>query len=438
MNVFKMNQAFWLGLLFPLLLSAKADTLLDSTLIPSFYADSTACQAWVSLPVLFDPDCPIASYLPSLQIDLDIQDINIDGQITPADVVADLANPEDYFRRQEENTFFSGNFPIGQHVLYLHPSPSCSDTAQMLFFSVLDTIAPKPKCKLFIEVEMERVPEIDINQDGRIDLAVLRVSAFDLLEELSTDCTGQIPTGEERKTVVDYSVNELGAPIDRSQDTLVLTCPGSTSLDALPIVQISAWDEQGNSSFCYSRLYVTGSVFEQNCTYEPADLSIDISTINGDYVPYVDIQIQGDLDTILTTNERGHLYMLRTDLDSLTIRPRKNSDSAQGLTEFDIVLLQRHIIGSSLLSDSYRLLAADVNQDGRLSIRDVIEMRRIILGIQDTFINNNSWRFFDRKYPFANPASPWEEASQAESVSSNDPYGNVSIDFVGVKIGDLN
>lgn len=438
MNTFKMNQAFWLGLLFPILLPAKVDIPPDSTHIPVFYADSTVCHAWVSLPISFGPNCPIATYVPSLHIDLDIQDLNQDGQITPDDVMTDISNPENYFLRQGEDTFFAGNFPIGQHVLYLHPSPSCSETAQLLFFSVLDTIAPKPQCKLFIEVQMESVPEIDINQDGRRDLAVLRVPAMDLLEELATDCTGQIPSEEDRKTVVDYSVNLIGAPVDRSQDTLVLTCPGPTPLDALPIVQVNAWDEGGNSSFCHSRLYVTGSVFERNCYYEPPELYIDISTISGDDVPYVDIQIQGDLDTILSTDEQGFLYISRFDLDSLTIRPAKNSDPRQNLSGFDIVLLRRHILGATLIPGPHKLLAADVNQDGKLSVRDIIQMRRIILGIQNEFANNHSWRFFDRKYTFINPNAPWEEAAQAESVSLNLPFGDVHIDFVGVRIGDLN
>lgn len=284
---------------------------------------------------------------------------------------------------------------------------------------------------------MESVPEIDINQDGQRDLAVLRVPAIDLLDERATDCTGQVASGEARKIVTDYSVNILGAPVDRTQDTLVLTCPGSTSLDAFPIVQVSAWDKQGNSSFCYSRLYVTGSVYERSCSYHPAAMSVEVSTTTGDDVPYVDIEFQGDLDTILTTNEDGFLYRQRTGLDSLIIRPTKNSNPAQGLTSFDLVLLQRHILGTRLLPDSYQVLAADVNRDERLSIRDAIEIRRVILGIQDTFMNNNSWRFFEENTSFAMPGSPWEEARQAESISINDPYGDVNIDFIGVKVGDL-
>ncbi|NRB53760.1 MAG: hypothetical protein HRU41_39275, partial [Saprospiraceae bacterium] len=107
MDTFKMNQAFWLGFLFPALLSAKLDIPPDSTHIPIFYADSTICQAWVSLPVSFGSDCPIATYVPSLQIDLDIQDLDQDGQITPADVMTDILHPEDYFRRQQEETYFA-------------------------------------------------------------------------------------------------------------------------------------------------------------------------------------------------------------------------------------------------------------------------------------------------------------------------------------------
>ena len=104
MNTLKLGLAVWLCLLLAVFHSAKADSfpLPDSTQMPVFYADSTVCNAWVSLPVSFGPDCPVASYTPSLQIDLDIQDLDQDGQITPADVMTDIANPEDYFRKEGE------------------------------------------------------------------------------------------------------------------------------------------------------------------------------------------------------------------------------------------------------------------------------------------------------------------------------------------------
>jgi len=439
MNIFKLALAFIFSLAYPFLLFAATFTPPDSTSHFKFYADSTNCQALVSLLLALDPGCSLENYVQSVKIDLDILDLDQDGQLTVTDIVSDVAEPSDYIIKEEGETFLTGDFPIGEHALLLPPMTSCYDSVQLLFFSVLDTIAPKPRCKLFIEVQMEDVGEADLNQDGQIDFAAVSIPVVDMLEELSTDCTGQLPSdGEPRRIVTDYSANWLGDSIDRSIDTFILTCPGAWSIHNFPQIKVNAWDEQGNYSSCSIRLYVTGSVFENRCIYEPPNLSIEVSTVHGHAVPYVDIQMQGDLDTVLTTDENGWLFRQRSELDSLTITPRKDTNPTQGLSNFDITLLRRHVLGLTVLDSPYKLLAADVNKDGQLSVRDIIELQRIILGVQDEFINNTSWRFFDRNFVFMNPKSPWEEARQAESKSFNVPFGDVHVDFYGIKIGDLN
>jgi hypothetical protein len=39
------------------------------------------------------------------------------------------------------------------------------------------------------------------------------------------------------------------------------------------------------------------------------------------------------------------------------------------------------------------LIAADVNNDGKVSASDLTELRKLILGIYNELPNNSSWRF---------------------------------------------
>ncbi|MEP6647629.1 MAG: T9SS type A sorting domain-containing protein, partial [Saprospiraceae bacterium] len=76
-----------------------------------------------------------------------------------------------------------------------------------------------------------------------------------------------------------------------------------------------------------------------------------------------------------------------------------------------------------------------VNNSGKISAIDLVEIRKLILGRSNSFPNNTSWRFIPKRYVFNDPYNPWPfEESTSFHVDST---GRIE-DFVGVKIGDLN
>lgn len=97
-----------------------------------------------------------------------------------------------------------------------------------------------------------------------------------------------------------------------------------------------------------------------------------------------------------------------------------------GVSTFDMVLMVRHILGVTPFT-GYSLIAADINNDGQVSILDIIRLRRLILNIDTTFEDGFSWRFLrpgiymvQDSYPILMP-------------------GDVTdFDFIGVKTGDIN
>jgi len=101
-------------------------------------------------------------------------------------------------------------------------------------------------------------------------------------------------------------------------------------------------------------------------------------------------------------------------------------------------LISKHILGIEPLGSAYKMIAADANKSNSITTFDIVEIRKLILGIYQELPNNTSWRFVEKAHLFANPSNPFmgvipENISVAQ-VSAN----MVDENFVGVKIGDVN
>src|SRR5690606_17753415 len=108
----------------------------------------------------------------------------------------------------------------------------------------------------------------------------------------------------------------------------------------------------------------------------------------------------------------------------------------EGLSALDMVIVQRHILRINTLKSPYKMVAADVNADERINIADIVEMRKVVLGIYDRFPNNYSWRNIDAKYEFFSAETALQELYPMYVRVDNADH-NMQLDFVGVKIGDV-
>jgi len=104
-----------------------------------------------------------------------------------------------------------------------------------------------------------------------------------------------------------------------------------------------------------------------------------------------------------------------------------------GVSTLDLVLIQRHIIGLQSLDSPYKLLAADINNSNSISAVDLVELRRLILGITAD-LPDQDWKFADSDYDFAQQ-SQWLYDDHI-MVGSSAPMGN-DHDFIGMKVGDV-
>jgi hypothetical protein len=139
-----------------------------------------------------------------------------------------------------------------------------------------------------------------------------------------------------------------------------------------------------------------------------------------------------DYPRVDMTDESGN-YAMEIIVDT-DLTAQKDGDDINGVSTLDLVIIQRHILGLQAMNSPYKLIAADANNDGKVTASDLTEIRKLILGVTNGYSNNSSWRFpiknqvMDNTDPF-----PYKENVMATFINPNPSY-----DFVAVKIGDVN
>ena len=115
--------------------------------------------------------------------------------------------------------------------------------------------------------------------------------------------------------------------------------------------------------------------------------------------------------------------------------PAKDDNWTCGVTTFDLVLIQKHILAIEPLDSPYKIIAADANRSESVTTADVVLFRKLILGFATSIEENTSWRFIDAAYQFPDPSNPFVEEFPESILVSSFP---ATADFVAVKVGDVN
>lgn len=208
-------------------------------------------------------------------------------------------------------------------------------------------------------------------------------------------------------------------------------------------IELYVIDEAGNWDFCLTSVFIQDA--SGVCGTGLIDPNI-VSRVSGGIftrgnIPLGNVTISARGTALFehqfTTDESG---IFEFDLPrgiGYAISLDKEDMARNGLSVFDIIMVTKHILNETPLSSPYDFIAADVNQSGSVSTFDVVVMRRIILGLEDAFPNNKSWRFINASYRFGseNPAGEDFEETLLIDDFQNDL---TELDFVAVKLGDLN
>lgn len=124
---------------------------------------------------------------------------------------------------------------------------------------------------------------------------------------------------------------------------------------------------------------------------------------------------------------------------SSSVRPSKVSNPLNGVTTYDLVLIAKHFLGVQPFTNPWQYLAADVNLDEKVDGMDIVEIRKLLLGLTSELPHGQSWRFVPSDYVFPNPANPLSPIppNRIEVPNTADPTPN-DFHFTGVKLGDVN
>jgi len=123
------------------------------------------------------------------------------------------------------------------------------------------------------------------------------------------------------------------------------------------------------------------------------------------------------------------------------ITAEKDDNPTNGVTTFDIVRLQKVILGFETFDSPYKYLAGDVNESNHLSTLDIILIRRLILDILSAYPDTKSWLFVDSEYEFPNMMNIFDQydediAENIEILNLNENHTDLK--FIAVKKGDMN
>ena len=206
-----------------------------------------------------------------------------------------------------------------------------------------------------------------------------------------------------------------------------------SSTDGLLEVPIYVWDLCGNSDFAIVNLNLV-----DNDGDATANIGGRVATEAGEGIENVTILASSDQsgypEIVTTTDDGFYMFEFNPMYSDYKLTGEKNDDWLNGVTTLDILLIQRHILDLEKLDSPYKLIAADASNDQRISAVDLIQLRKLILGIYEELPNNDSWRFIDADSNM-NSESPWPFS---EFIDVNDLQENMEEDFIGTKIGDVN
>lgn len=419
------------------------------------------CEGAISLSIQADDACSDVAYAAILFLDLDgngIAETRIDsrdlptpgtvmfdnisgaGQIAtidarpiPADDKIQLAiinNGDSVVLSWREGAGFSPLFlPAGKHSIRWIATDQAGNSAECAYdFELKDCGKPLPQCIGVILTE-----ELPI-------LGPLTVTASQILVDATDNCTPAplIRTGIRR------SGTGFGFPFAANGIEGIQSVQFDCNDLGTQLVELWAIDVAGNTQFCEVIVQIVDSL---NVCDPNNPIGGYVRTEQGMGVENVLVEFFANMPPFVNTaiTDADGFYSLAGIQPppgaNFGITPFYDEFHLNGVSTFDIVLINKHILGQELLASPYKLIAADANKSGTITTFDIFLLRQLILGIINMFPSNTSWRFVPESHVFGNPQNPWDAnfppfPEQILITSPNDLLGNLN--FVAVKVGDVN
>ncbi|HRI01249.1 MAG TPA: SdrD B-like domain-containing protein [Saprospiraceae bacterium] len=306
----------------------------------------------------------------------------------------------------------SGYYPVGTTVVtFFAEDACCNQVTRTIRITVSDTILPDVTCRKVVK------PILD---NGCADY-----NARDFIRHISDNCSDSI------SIMASFDVSNFN-------DTLFTICCDSIRFGEYTApVTVYFKDEAGNIDSCQTLFQAVDQ--DSICPQTSFLASIKGLIQTRKEVSMRDVEVdltQGSSQKTLT-DETGLYGFLNMPLGgSYQIKPKHDVDPLNGVTTYDIIQIQKHILGVKYFDDPKQYIAADVNKSKSITTADITEIRKLILGRIDRFSKNESWRFLNQNYMFQDPEYPLDEEFE-EAIDIPVLNKNYFSQFIGIKIGDI-
>ncbi|MEY3421149.1 MAG: hypothetical protein RIR48_1438, partial [Bacteroidota bacterium] len=311
----------------------------------------------------------------------------------------------------------SGIFPVGTYHISWKVEDQCgNESVSDYTFAVPDNKKPTPYC-------LSQLTTVVMPSNGEVE-----IWARDFDRGSFDNCPG---------TLRFSSVPRF--PNVRNDSVWRFTCndfQGRNKIDT--VLRMYVWDASGNFDFCDVTLTIQKNTA---CAGSSSPrIAGDVSTDRNQMIKDVQVTLQHlesqETASVMTDQSGRFEFGSMKEGQGYKILPGKNDDHLNGVSTLDLVIMQRHILDIEKLNSSYKYIAADVNKDNRITAGDLIELRKLILGIYSSLPNNTSWRFFDKSAPAPDINNLLNVKEYITIQNVNSAYLNNH--FLGVKTGDLN
>ena len=317
--------------------------------------------------------------------------------------------------------------PYGKYKINILVSDNCGNfSSKEIDVEVKEKKKPTPVCKDNIAVELMQ------NGTVMVNAKLFNGASFD-------NCTPQ----NKLKFYVQVPAPGAGATFVQSNvDSMyIFSCANLKTGTTTGFMSVALWvgDEAGNWDYCETNINIQDNMGACiNNTPIQMKIAGTIKTADAGMVEDVTMKLDGAVTSVTNTDKEGkfkfeNLYSAK----NYDLVPSKNTAPLNGVSTLDLVLISKHILGVQPFTTMYQALAGDVNNNGTVTTADIVELRKMILGLQKDFTKNTSWRFVETGKTYDPIKTDWMQGLPNKKTFLN-LQTNPTADFVAVKVGDVN
>ena len=298
----------------------------------------------------------------------------------------------------------SGHYPLGTTTVTFWADDGCGqETSCSMQITVKDLKKPTPICFGGISLGLMMMP------DGYY--MGLRADMFD--KGSFDNCTPK----DKLKMWVEPSVVDC--------DDL-----GPTE------VRVYVEDESGNVQYCNTIVYVQDNM--GICPPDDGVIDGTVQTSTGHLLEEVQVDLIGADDYEMTDSNGTYHFTSVPFGHAYVVSPGISSDTPDGITVLDLSTMLKHILGVERFTSPYQHIAGDMDHSGRVSANDLVMLRNLIFQDLSGLKPATTWRFIDANFNFPDSPDPilagFPESYQISTLTDD----MAAIDFIGVKLGDIN